>query len=293
MGGNAALRGRSPLSLGKIGNPGENETMCVFKKIGVGALLTVLGLGIAYKTGLNSYAGTAWHKVKQCAKQEVPLEFEIERVRHEVAQLVPEMKKHLSSIAEEMVAVESLRDEIAVTRTNLERQKDNILTMRKDLETGAAALVYDGRTYSAERVRTKLSRDFDSFKTAKTTLESREALLEAREKALEAAREQLTSMKAQKQELEVRVAQLEAQLKTVRVAQTRNKFQIDDSHLSRCKEALAEIESRLKIESRTSELQGEFANDAIPVEKKAKSAVQLSKEIDGYFGEPARVAGKD
>jgi len=100
-------------------------------------------------------------------------------------------------------------------------------------------------------------------------------------------------MKDQKTQLELRVAQLEAKLKTIRLAQTRNRFHFDDSHLSRCKAALAEIENRLKIEERTNELVGQFANDAIPVEKKDKPAAELTKEIETYFNEPGTVAGAD
>jgi chromosome segregation ATPase len=249
-------------------------------------------LYIGHRTGLDSYARTGWQKIKANAKHEVPLEFEIDRVRQEVSRLVPEMQKHLGTIANEMVVVENLKDELAVTRANLKQQKENILTMRKDLETGAASFSYDNRSFSAARVRTKLARDFESYKRAEAELKTREQLLEAREQSLDAAREQLVSMKGLKQELEVRVAQLEAKLKTVRLAQTRNRFQFDDSHLARCKAMLADIENRLKVEERTNELVGEFANDAIPVEKKDKPATVLSKEIDSYFGEQGAVADK-
>jgi hypothetical protein len=70
------------------------------------------------------------------ANKQVPVEFEIERIKGQVAKLVPDMKKNLGAIAEEMVAVENLREEIARTRVKLEDQKQNILTMTADLETG-------------------------------------------------------------------------------------------------------------------------------------------------------------
>lgn len=264
----------------------------MLKKILMTAVVAVVGLFVVHKTGLDSYARTGWKKAKACAKGEVPLEFEIERIRQEVGQLVPDMKKHLSTMAQEMVTVERLQKEIADTRVSLNVQKDKILTMRKDLNSGTPVIAYDGRSFSASRVRDKLTKDFDAYKRCEGELKTREMLLDAREKSLDAARQQLADMKTQKTELEVRVAQLEAKLKMVRAAQTRNKFQFDDSQLARCKSTLAEIEDRMNVEERASELYAEFATDAIPVDKKEKSTVELNKEIDSYFGEPKMVAEK-
>src|SRR5262249_15768194 len=155
-------------------------------------------------------------------------------------------------------------------------QKDRILTMTKDLDSGATTIRYGDRDYSATRIREKLAADFASYQKCEAEVKSKEKLLDAKERSLETAREQLSSIRAQKQDLEVQIAQLEADLKAVRLAQTRNKFHFDDSRLARCKATLAEIRSRLKVEKTQEELNGEFANDpTIPVEQKAKSAKEL------------------
>jgi chromosome segregation ATPase len=266
----------------------------MFKKIALVAVLAVAGLFVLNLAGLGSYTSTAWKNIRNSCKRQVPLEFEIERVRNEVAQLVPDMKKNLSVIAEEMVAVENLKEEISVTKARLQDQERSLRTMTKDLESGAQRIVYDGREYSAARVSEKLARDFASYKRCDSEVKAKEQLLEAKERALDAAREQLASMRSQKQELEVQIAQLEAEVKTVRLAQTKSKFQLDDSRLARCKATLADIRNRLNVEKKTGELLGEFANDPMPVEKKGKSARELAKEINGYFDgngqEPGKVA---
>jgi len=262
----------------------------------MGAVLVVAGLVLLNWAGMGSYVSTAWHKVRGNAKRQVPLEFEIDRLRHEVSQLVPDMKKNLSVIAEEIVAVENLKEEVATTETNLKQRESEIKAMTRDVQAGTERVVYNGREYSGTRVAEKLSRDFASFKRCKAELESKKKLLDAKERALEVAREQLAGMRSQKQELEVQVAQLEAELKTVRLAQTKDKFHLDDSKLSQCKATLAEIKNRLKVEQTETELHGEFANDlGVPVEKKTKSAKELSKEISAYFdgsAEESKVAGK-
>lgn len=254
------------------------------KKLAVTAASVVAGLVLLQWSGLNSYTSTAWNKIKGHAKAGVPIEFEIERLRNEVAQLVPDMKKNFSVIAEEMVAVENLQKDISVTRANLDKNRQNLLTMKDDLKKGTASIVYDGRPYSSERVREKLERDLATFKVAESELRTKEQLLDAKERSLEAAREQLNSLKAQKQELEIQVAQLEAELKTIRLAECKNKVHFDDSQLSRCKAALAEIRDRLNVEKKKGELEATYTSDPIPVEKKAKSADELIKEVETHLG---------
>src|SRR5439155_18715363 len=113
---------------------GRKGLQIMLKKIGFVALIVVAGFLVLRSTKLGSYAGTAWGKIRAGANNQVPVEFEIDRIRHEVAQLVPDMKKHLSVIAEEMVAIDNLREEITTTRANLESQRQSIAQMTKDLK---------------------------------------------------------------------------------------------------------------------------------------------------------------
>src|SRR5713226_6364047 len=134
----------------------------MFKKIGIAAVVVAVVLFLLNSTMLGSYTGTAWSKIHGSFKKQVPLEFEIERIKHEIAQLVPDMKKNLSSVAEEMVAIDNLKEDIRVTRERLATEKVSIMTMSEDLDKGAT-VVYKGRDYSATRVREKLARDFASY----------------------------------------------------------------------------------------------------------------------------------
>jgi chromosome segregation ATPase len=267
--------------------------MCKFvRKIATVGLVVAGGLLVLSWAGLSSYPATAYKNFRQNLKKQVPLEFEIERLRHQVSQLVPDMKKNLSTMAEMMVAVDNLRTEVTVTRAKLQDQKDNILAMTRDLEAGATTINYNGHDYPRTRIREKLARDFKSYQVAEEGLKSKEKLLEAKEKELDASRSQLAELKSQKQELEVELARLEAELKTLRLAQSRSKFQFNNSSLAQCKATLADIRNRLKVEKTAAELEGDFANDAIKVEKKAPSAKELTQEIKGYFGEGSREDGK-
>jgi chromosome segregation ATPase len=262
----------------------------MLRKLGLAAL-GLFGLMIVLNnTNLGSYAGTAWSKMRASAGKQVPIEFEIDRIRNQVAQLVPDMKKNLTAIAEEMVAVENLREEIAQTRVKLEEKKQHILAVTDDLEGGASFLTYGGRSYPRERVEQQLAADLVSYKRCEAELHSREQLLEAKEKSLDAARQQLAEMRDQKRELEVQIAQLEAELKTVRLAQTRTKFQLDDSRLADIKASLADVRNRLKVEKTNAELQGEFANDVIAIDQRPRPTGDVAREVRSYFQGDAKFA---
>src|SRR5215831_18380895 len=71
--------------------------LCIMWKIGkklvIVALVFVALLShtsAGHKVG--SFISTAWGKMVTGAENQVPLEFEIERLRHETAQLVPDMR---------------------------------------------------------------------------------------------------------------------------------------------------------------------------------------------------------
>ncbi|MGE3809661.1 MAG: coiled-coil domain-containing protein, partial [Gemmataceae bacterium] len=240
--------------------------MC--KKFGIlVAIVAALVIGLRW-TGAGSYTRTAFQKLQAQVKGQVPLEFEIARLQNEIKQVMPNMKKNLVAVAQETVAVENLKKEINVTKDNLAKQEAALRTMTQDLKNNSAFITYNGKTYSAERIQQKLARDFASYQVAEKELAAREQLLEAKERTLDAAREQLAVMKSQKQKLDLQVAQLEAELKHLRLTQSQSEFHFDDSQLSRCKELLGELRTRLDVEKTTMELEGQFANDFIKVEEK-------------------------
>jgi hypothetical protein len=259
----------------------------MLKKIAFAAVAVVAGLFILNSTHMGSYARTAWHKVKKAAKCQVPLEFQLESARNEIAQLIPDMKKHIDVIAQETQAVRRLRDDITLTKANLGEQKRTLVAMKDDLKKGEVKYIYGDKFYSADRVSQKLARDLASCQRCEKELEGREKMLEAKETALDAAKEQLTSMKSEKEKLEVLVEQMEAQLKTLRVAQTRSQFHIDDSRLSRIKQTLADIRDQMSAQQTASELTAEFLNDTIPVaqQKVVPSKEQVIKQVEAYLGD--------
>jgi chromosome segregation ATPase len=260
----------------------------MFKKLAIASLAVLAGLMIWHKTSVGSYVNFAWKKAKATAGNSVPLEWEIERLREEVSNLVPDMKKQLSSIAEEKVAIDRLGKEITVAKTNLNEQEENIKQMRADLKDhkgDTATIAYGGNhKITPERLKEKIGKDWQTFRLAEENLKNKEQLLEARKSALDASLQKLAEMKTRKEQMEVEVQKLDLKLKELRVAEARNKFHVDDSQVSKCQQMLDDINARIDTQITTNALQGQFVNDEIPVADKVK-ATKAIQEIDERFPE--------
>jgi len=254
----------------------------MLKKVFIAAVAVLLGLLVVKKTELGSFMRVAWKDAATCVRKQVPPETEIERLRDEITRLGKDSKQHFSAIAEEMVAVENLEKDIQVARANMEKQERSLARMRDDLKKDVEFINYGDSRYSRKQVENQLKRDWTSYQRLESDLKAREQMLEARRSALGAAREQLAAMQDTKQQLEVELANLETELKTVRVAQTRSKFHLDDSDLSRIKAGVDNLRNRIKVEQKSLEVQGEFANGPIRVDE--KSSKDVLKEIDAHFG---------
>jgi chromosome segregation ATPase len=263
----------------------------MLKKLLIAAVAVLVGLIVVKKTDVGSYARVWLKNARACASRQVPVETEIERLRDEVARIGADSKSHYSAIAEEMVAVDNLKKEIVTHEANLGRQKKNILALKEDLASGNEYVVYGDTRYSRDRVKAQLARDFEAYKAAEANLAAKRKLLEARESTLTAAKEQMRAMQEARRDLEVELARLEAEYKTVRVAQTKSKFHLDDSELSRIKEGVAKLRDRVKVEQTTLALQADFSGGPIPVTERVKEK-DLLKDIDAHFSGKAPKSDK-
>jgi len=256
----------------------------MLKKLLIAAVAVLVGLTVvASDTWVGSLLRTKIKNAKTFCRQQVPVETEIERLRDEVARLGTVSKKHFSDLAEETVAVETLRKDIATLEGNLARQKKNVLALKEDLASSTEAIKYGDRTYSRDQVKGQLARDFEAYKTAEENLKAKRSLLEAKEASLNAAREQMKALQDARVTLEDKLARLEAEIKKVRVAQTKSKFQLDDGELSRVKADVAALENRIKVEQKKLEIQAEYSHAPIPLTERVKEK-DLVKDIETHFG---------
>jgi hypothetical protein len=229
--------------------------------LGVVGLLAALLLG----RDCASYVTTSAERVKESVRGGVPIEFEIDRARKMVAQLLPDIRRNMHVIAKEEVEIERLQKEIDDRQEHLARDRTELMTLREDLSRGGSVYHYAGRKFTPDEVKADLARRFERYKTCDATMASLQEIQQARLRSLDAAREKLAGMMAAKRQLEVDVENLEARLKMVEVAQTTSDYHFDDSRLARVRQLVSDIRTRLGVAEKLANADVEFEGE-IPLD---------------------------
>lgn len=256
----------------------------MLKKLVIGSAAAAVIGGLVLGGELFSYIRTGVRSVRQSVKAEVPIEFEIERARSMVDELVPDIRRCMHVIAEQQVEVEHLDQQIARREAEIGKQKEAMLALRKDLGTGRTAFVYASHTYTAKDVQRDLASRFERFKAAEDILAADRKILVARRQNLSANESKLDGMMAAKKELEVKLEQLQARMETIRAAETVSTLAIDDSNLSHARKLIDELNKHLDIKQKVLDAEGQFTG-LIPVEAAETTSApsDIGEQIDAYF----------
>jgi chromosome segregation ATPase len=259
------------------------------RKLGVTIAAVAMIGGFFFGRDAFSYVSTAAGWVKASVRNSVPVEFEIERARKLVKDLVPDIRRNMHVIAQEEVEVERADKQIAEQESQLSKEREEMLRLKTDLSSGKSEFDYGTRKYTTDEVKTDLARRFERYKTHDATLASLRDIRAARTRSLDAARQKLDGMLAAKRQLEVDVENLEARLKVVEVAQTNCNYSFDDSQLGRAKELIADVRSRLAVAERMVQVEDKLQGE-IPLDE--PTPANIVEQVSEYFGgAPNQVAG--
>lgn len=254
----------------------------MIKKLFLGVGLA-LGLGLlVFGRNLMSYVRTSANSVADSVRENVPVEFEIERARQLLKDIDPEVRKAMHVIAKEEVEVKQLEERIVQLEKRLAGEKEDVLRLKTDLEKGKGkkTFEYGGRKYSAEQVEADLAARFQRYKTGETTLTDWRKLLSARQKGVEAARAKLEGMLAARRQIEVDIENLEARRQMVAAAQTTAGYTVDDSQMGRIKELVSDLRTRLEVSEKLVAAEGTF-HDEIPLREPSTDSVV--DQVGKYF----------
>lgn len=254
----------------------------MIKKIAIGSAATLVVGTFLFGRDVKSYIVTGASSVRDTVLSEVPIEFEIERARNQVEDLLPEIRQSMHEIAKWQVEVNHLEESIARREAELEDQEEAILALSSALESGDTRLVVAGRRYTASVVERDLRERFNRFQVAEDALEQDRLTLAARQETLIAQREKLDGMLSQRQTLQVELDRLEARMRTIEARQSISELNIDDSHLARCKALISEIDAKLDVEEELLDADANFAG-LIPVETEVEMETDILEDVAAYF----------
>ncbi len=259
-----------------------------YSVVGVGGA-AVLG-GLVFGTELGSYVHSSARSVQSAVREQVPIEFEIQRARDIVEQIVPEMQSQIQVIAYEEVELASIRSDIARATLALSEQRREVALLRDSLDSAKIHFVFAGRSYDRPDVKTELARRFERLKQAEQVLAGKEKLLETRQRSLAAAVDLLEKMRGQKAVLEDKIASLDGQFQLVKAAATGSGVRIDSSKLAKAEKLIGEIRKRLDVAEKQLAYEARFV-EQMPITGEVVEQ-ELLAEVDAYLSKPGEVESR-
>jgi peptidoglycan hydrolase CwlO-like protein len=219
------------------------------KLILLGVIGAVAVVACAKSTGAWSYVRTSIAQVKSDVQGQIPVKFELNRIREELKDMDADIAQMVRPIAEYKVAIERMRKDITRNQTRIDEQKKVLLGVADELKGNQKTISIGGTTYPVSRVQKQLVQDTDKLKQLEKFVATQRQVLESKEASLTATQDQLAKLVSKKREYEVRVAQLEAEQEALTTIKIGSDIKIDSSTATRIENALNDLEHRLRVEA--------------------------------------------
>lgn len=262
----------------------------MLKKGLMGVGLGALALGLVFGTRAPSYVKTAFHKIRHGARESVPIHFEIDRARQELADLEPAIRANVENLARAEEDVKDLREELADFRSNLNQEQAQMVALRRRLGAGDI-LRTGGIDYSADEIKKDLRGRLDHYRQMKRTLTERERTLKMKEEAVAGARAQLKGFIEQRRTLQLQIDEIEARQQAIDASRPTEAFRVDDTALGRVQQTIKELRRRQNVALRADELRGRYLDKRVNVDDETPVG-DVIREIDEEFVNPSVEGGK-
>jgi hypothetical protein len=244
--------------------------------------------GAIFGRELFSYISSSCNRVRTAVTDSVPVEFQLQRARDLVNDIVPEMQANVRLIAQQEVEIAALKRDIELSHKQIGEERQRVAKLRDSLATQNVSFTFGQFTYTRDQVKQDLANRFDNMKEAEVVLAGKERLLENREKSLQAAMQALARTRSQKSLLETQIATLEGQNQLVKAASVGSGFAIDNSKLAQSEKLIAEIKKQLDVAERVLAHQSKFVE---PIQVDVVSETDLLKQVDEHMAsKPATTA---
>ncbi|MCG8652824.1 MAG: signal peptide-containing protein [Pirellulales bacterium] len=252
-----------------------------FKPAAAFAVIAVLLGFFLFGANFFSYVRTSGRAVQRAAQQSVSVEFELQRARDMVDQILPQLQANVRLIAEEEVEIAELEQDIAASREKLAKQQDKLAALRSQMEVRQVSYRVDGRDLTREHIAQNLSQQFSRYREAELILDSKEQLLQTRRRSLQNALQMHDRAKHQKLQLEQKIESLVAQHRLVKTSSIGSKVAVEGGQLNRAEQLLGQIQRRLDVSQRILAHEADLHEIQLDADQVDES--ELLAEFDEYF----------
>ncbi|NQV25680.1 MAG: signal peptide-containing protein [Rhodopirellula sp.] len=245
-----------------------------------GCVSIALASGVIFGNELFSYLRTSTGAVRETVRDAVPIEFELQRARDLIDDILPEIHANVRLIAEDEVEIAALEKDLVRSSEQLATDRRLLGQLREKLHTQNVSYEIGNRDYSRKQLTEQAALKLARLKDAEMIQASKQRLLENRQKSLQAAMQMLDRARDRKAQLEQKVESLVAQHRLVKASAIGSRFHVDDSKLSKADQLLSDIQKRVDVSERV------LAHDSISeiTMEDVLDEDELLAEIDDHLG---------
>jgi chromosome segregation ATPase len=263
------------------------------KKIIVAAVVLLVGAWLVKKTQVCSYAAAFFRNGAEHARAQIPRQLELDRIEGEIARMDKDYQKLLRVIAERMVSIKKLNEEITVAEVNRKDMAESLLSLTQAIEAKELPISYKGAKYTTTaKAEATAVRELAELKRLDQKMTSKKKTLEAEQRNLDALKDQLDKLVTQKHEFEVRVATLRANQAELDALVVKSPLKNDQGRVADIKKTLDRIEHEQNVDIQTHVLENQYGTkiDGNNPNARPASPVNLQEIRDYVQGTPS---GKD
>lgn len=258
----------------------------MMKKIGIAALVAVLGLGVVSRTEVGrwtwSHVRLGWSEAGEGLKSLVGIEQEMKRLDKEIDELKGDISGSYKPLAREKVDVEHLKRDIAASEKDLS-VKEKVLKGAKSELDGARSQVVVGNEKKIEKVQKEFTSAWQLFDTAERNLATKKEVLQRKEELVEQAQGKIKAMIERQGMLKVKLVGLRTEFEKVQAAQAKSSVKIDEGRLGAIDRDMEAVAKRIKEMSTELALKEKFEEGGVSVETKVEQT-KAEDEFEARFG---------
>lgn len=258
----------------------------MWKKLLVGALAVVVALAVVKGTWLGSHLRLWAKNLGAQAREQVPPEREIERLRMELTGLKGLDERFIDKVARQALDVEKLEAQVGELKKELTHREKELKAMHAALASKDEQVSYNGEKYPREQVAQQLKLDFVSFESDEEVLKSRQAHLSELKRSLTINRKKLSELKVVRERMATELQRVETALSEERRVQAQQDATLDDASYRKLTTEINSVREQIELLKKKRELRGVVTDGPIrAAEQQREQDAKLKARIERRLGD--------
>jgi archaellum component FlaC len=251
----------------------------------IAALAVVVGGGfLMFGSRAISHLRLVCREARQAAKNSVPPEREVKRLRMEVERLKDDDLRYVDQIARLAMEVDDIK-------ARVKGKEEKLAKLDREMKGWETALTSDAtvvnvnfngqpREFPRAQVAAQLRTDARTFLNLQNSLKGDKDLLKIKEETLTLSRQKRIEVRSAREQMLARLQQIENALLEEQRAQARGEVGGDSGRLAEASNDLKALEDRVKLMQRTRELRA--TSDAGPI-RDAEAQTKPDNDVDNFL----------